>query len=857
MRNRFALDIAHFLLLLVLCLGVNTCVPVLDSDLPAGSPMADDDQSPGDDDLTSGDDDTSVGDDDVTTGDDDTSVEDDDGTTGDDDTSPGDDDTAAATETPPAMTPTLAPLQDRDGDGFLAGEDCDDGDPAIYPGATELCDGADNDCNGTADDGLPTNVFYADADGDGHGDPTNVVEDCRLPAGASATGDDCDDADPLTYSGALESCDSKDNDCDGEIDEDVTEQTFYPDEDGDRYGDSAGAVTDCQAPAGSYVLDNGDCDDSDPTIHPGGVEVCDGVDQDCDAQVDEGVQSLFYPDGDCDGFAASDAEPTYACSAPAGEGCSFATVTGDCDDGAADVYPGAQETCNGVDDDCDGTPDQGLTSSYYPDGDGDGFGDSSGRVEACSLPEGYVSEGGDCDDGNVNKHPMAVSPGGSRNGKGTFDDPVASIQDAIDDSQNCDVVLVLPGSYTGHIILQDVQDFVLRATGSFEDTDVLSSGGQRTIYVNRATGLTIQGLTIRAGDLVDGPGAAVLVENSTSVTFQEIRVAYSTASGADGVGGGIALVDSRDVQILDTTIDHNSAQLGGGVLCTGCTLTVERTLFEANDAGTHGGGLAAIGSADATQVLVADDTVFSNNRAEYYGGGAYADEASLLELRGAWFLSNHVSTNLGGAAHNPSYVEHCVFAWNDSSSGSVSDGGALGLERTATIVNSIFVENAAFMGGAILIDAAGFGTNVERFDIVNNTFVGNMAESGNGTALYLFDGDTVVFRNNIVLDRGGDSSSAVYNVTRESLTIDHNDVFVASGVTYRGAGIDTSTIDGNDGNKTADPLFISEDTSSLGAWDFHLQADSPCANSGDPNVGRDPDGSAPDMGAYGGPGGDW
>lgn len=97
---------------------------------------------------------------------------------------------------------------DKDGDGHYPlgscaepADDCDDNDSTVYPGATEVCDNKDNDCNGEVDEGVG-----ADADGDGHYPP----DSCKTP------NDDCDDGDPATYPGASEICDGKDNDCDGE-----------------------------------------------------------------------------------------------------------------------------------------------------------------------------------------------------------------------------------------------------------------------------------------------------------------------------------------------------------------------------------------------------------------------------------------------------------------------------------------------------------------------------------------------------------------------------------------------------------------------------------------------------------------
>ena len=82
---------------------------------------------------------------------------------------------------------------DADSDGYEAGEDCDDEDAQINPGAAELCDGTDNNCDGEIDEGV-TATFYADTDGDGFGDEGNTIEACELPDRLRlGVGNDCDD----------------------------------------------------------------------------------------------------------------------------------------------------------------------------------------------------------------------------------------------------------------------------------------------------------------------------------------------------------------------------------------------------------------------------------------------------------------------------------------------------------------------------------------------------------------------------------------------------------------------------------------------------------------------------------------
>ena len=110
---------------------------------------------------------------------------------------------------------------DADEDGFYSYEDCDDNNPAIYPGAAEGCDGLDNDCNNLIDDGLAIQTYFADADHDSYGDAAVSIDTCGTepPAGYVLNDLDCDDTNPLINPGMTEILDSLDNNCDGQIDE--------------------------------------------------------------------------------------------------------------------------------------------------------------------------------------------------------------------------------------------------------------------------------------------------------------------------------------------------------------------------------------------------------------------------------------------------------------------------------------------------------------------------------------------------------------------------------------------------------------------------------------------------------------
>ena len=181
---------------------------------------------------------------------------------------------------------------DADGDGHLAiecgGDDCDDSDGERFPGNTEICDDQDHDCDDRTLAGP-----NGDVDGDGY-----VSSACCVPdpfgAGPPICGRDCDDNASGVNPGTPESCNGVDDDCSGEADEGLL-SVFYPDDDNDLFGRDEGAMSACARPQGFSVV-GGDCDDGDRTVNPARIETCDGVDEDCDGDVDEEPDDLGTDD---------------------------------------------------------------------------------------------------------------------------------------------------------------------------------------------------------------------------------------------------------------------------------------------------------------------------------------------------------------------------------------------------------------------------------------------------------------------------------------------------------------------------------------------------------------------------------
>ena len=324
-------------------------------------------------------------------------------------------------------------VRDDDRDGFpddrccnvddagtrFCGSDCNDASSAVVAGGVEVCDLLDNNCDGSIDEDVQR-TFYADADGDGVGDAAGgTVMACTPPPGFSELDGDCDDTSERIRPGIPERCDAPgeggaiDENCNGEVNEACACV------DGESrpcslLGFCASGTEACDAATGMF--------ETVCSIAPIVDGECDGVDRDCDGEVDEGLTIDCFPDADNDGFARGGAASAEVCPDDTGReafgGCPLGTTNRmptaaalDCDEGDPAISPAGTEVCSdrgpAADEDCDGAIDEGVSVVCYADADDDGFA-PAGAVGMASCINALRPLVGGCPVGTTNRAPAGA-----------------------------------------------------------------------------------------------------------------------------------------------------------------------------------------------------------------------------------------------------------------------------------------------------------------------------------------------------------------------------------------------------------------------------------------------------------------
>ena len=469
---------------------------------------------------------------------------------------------------------------DADGDGYFDTEDCNDSDASIYPGATEACDGVDNDCDDEVDEDVGS-TYYSDSDNDGFGDATVTDELCEALEGWVPNPDDCDDTDSSVYPGATEICDGMDNDCDSDIDEELDSAVWYADNDADGLGDPADTSIACDRPDG-YVNNDWDCDDGD------------------------------------------DSEPVF--------------VSGS---GTVDV-PGVGADSG----DTWGAPGSGaagsVTNPYESVQDG------IGASDVCVYVTGD-RYGEDIDFGGKNILVWGIDGAAGTIIEGTGRGPVVTF----DDGETAGATL------SGFTITGGAGN---RAT----DTDKTDCGCATTCitttYTYAGGGIYINGASPTLEDLI--------VEDNQLAPYSYTRVSDYEDTYVQSQGGGIYVENGRPT-LSSSIVRNNFADAGGGLYADSASnVKSSQSVFDENSA-SSGGGVASEGTIASTNV------VFVNNKAsgeEDSIGGAGVDVAGGVATL----------TNVTGAG-------------NDGLQGSVY----ISAKASATVMNSVIAENgsAEIFGG--------------------------------------------------------------------------------------------------------------------------------------------------------------
>jgi hypothetical protein len=782
--------------------------------------------------------------------------------------------------------------EDLDGLVLVTG-DCDDLDASSYPGAPEVCDDADNNCDGEIDEEGATggDTFWADTDSDGFGDPASTTESCDLPEGYADNDDDCDDTLTDVNPDADELCDGvNDDDCDGVVDEDdaVDASTWYVDADSDTFGNASYSTESCTQPAG-YADNGDDCDDGDANSNPDADEVCGGADEDCDGTTDESGAvdaSTWYIDSDVDGYGDS-ATTTVSCDAPSG----YASVDGDCDDTDDTVNPGATEVCDGVDNDCDSDVDQG----------------------AVWVGTDYTT-----------------------------------IQDALDDAADGDLICVAAATYYETLDFNGV-DAILE--GESGGTVAVDGGGSGPIVTaNSLEEIELRNLTLQNGSATYGPGLYLYRADAVlqDVTFDTLDCASSSAcyggavyiysgtlegegltftaidsSGSTTTYGGAIYASSADTELSDVDADTvdcaSSACLGGfqysyygdhsvdGLAADSMTADVSSYVngalyygqyaeLTANDVevtnGTYGGdstgmfhnyygaqtlsdvsitdnsfspydafyGLVAYdwyyyasAAADGIDVdglvVTGNDITFSSGAGYLYGGLMAYTYGYYYGTTGTWdnveVVGNtitDVSVNYGAALYAQNYYENLltnvILAGNDiaySSSTSYHYGWFYTYADADLVVTNADLyanttDTATYMYGGVFVAGYYGDMEIRNTNVVNNTAVGS-TEYG---AVYY---NAYAYTNGYAGTLTWDYSNSYGN------TPTTDDLYWSGGTTRVPSGTYWNV----------DPSYSDVTSSTATDWDLTLGSGSSLIDAGDPSL-SDIDGSTSDVGAYGGPG---
>jgi predicted outer membrane repeat protein len=471
---------------------------------------------------------------------------------------------------------------------------------------------------------------------------------------------------------------------------------------------------------------------------------CGGCDPD-DANADVLLPS-WYTDADADGYGA-DETAQQSCERPEG----LVPLGGDCDDTAAGINPGMEETCNSIDDNCDGEVDEGVLVSWYPDEDGDGWGDAAAppRV-ACVGMTGEVADASDCDDARTDVYPGAPEElcdatdsdcdGVGADGAAVVDGVEYEHPDAaFDATPDGGTLYFCPGTWDVEWSVESGRTMTIEAWNADPATTALSGADtHRILMVTQGATITVRYLTFEQG----------------------------LASETESYGGGAVFVNNSTLSAESCLFVRNGAESGGAVFgrwseagdwaisFAGCTFAENPGKSVVQD----GGALYLWSQEGVLLDARLTDCVFSDNQVQNSGGAIYLDSAG------------------APGADLPLVIENCTFEYNQNvCTKGCSCGGAIRAQGLQ-VSDSVFRGNMNNYGGALCASTYEDGT--VRWNIERSTFENNAANFSGGAL------------------SGPEESDDVFDLQITDSTFSHNQAGSAS-VLYLQSGSSTVQVDGS------------------------------------------------------------